>query len=160
MNQKTFHMISLGCAKNKVDSDSMTQLLERDGYKSANKPQQASILIVNTCGFIGSAREESYSELRYLAQGKRPDQLLIAAGCLTQRYGEEVARQVAGVDGILSTRRWMDIIDVVRTLRKRSISSGRLRHNQPVSAGLRPEILYHLPDAPTVGIDEYGTLRA
>jgi ribosomal protein S12 methylthiotransferase len=100
MNRKTFHLASLGCAKNSVDSDSMAQLLERSGYKAASAPQKASILIVNTCGFIGSAREESYSMLRALAEDKRPDQLLIAAGCLTQRYGAEVARQVPGVDGI------------------------------------------------------------
>src|SRR5450759_1465278 len=98
MNQKTFHLISLGCAKNSVDSDSMAQLLERDGYRAVGAPQKASILIVNTCGFIGPARDESYSVLRDLANAKRPDQLLIAAGCLTQRYGAEVARQVSGVD--------------------------------------------------------------
>lgn len=122
----------------------MAQLLERDGYREVSAPQQASVLIVNTCGFIGSAREESYSELRSLAKGKRPDQLLIASGCLTQRYGLEVARQVPGVDGILGTRRWMDIVSLVRELRKSP----------------HPEPLYHLPEAPTIGTDENGVLRA
>jgi ribosomal protein S12 methylthiotransferase len=130
MNLKTFYMISLGCAKNTVDSDSMTQLLVLDGYQPVHSPRRASILIVNTCGFIGSAREESYSELHILAKGKRPGQILIAAGCLTQRYGLEVARRVPGVDGILGTRRWMDIVGVVRELRK----------------GPHPEPLYHLPE--------------
>ena len=144
MNRKTFHLISLGCAKNTVDSDSMAQLLVRDGYRPVGAPQQASVLVVNTCGFIGPAREESYSVLRGLAKAKRPDQILIAAGCLTQRYGAEVARQVPGVDGILGTRRWMDIVQVVHTLRK----------------GPFPEPLYHLPEAPTIGVDENDTLRA
>jgi ribosomal protein S12 methylthiotransferase len=144
MNRKTFHLTSLGCAKNTVDSDSMAQLLERDGYMSVSAPRQASVLIVNTCGFIGTAREESYSVLRALAEAKRPDQLLIAAGCLTQRYGAEVARQVPGVDGILGTRRWMDIVEVVRTLRK----------------GPYSETFYHLPETPTIGSDENGALRA
>ncbi len=145
MNQKkTFHLISLGCAKNTVDSDSMKQLLERDGYKAVSTPQQASVLVVNTCGFISPAREQSYSVLRDLAEGKRTDQLLIAAGCLTQRYGAEVARQVPGVDGILGTRRWMDIVEVVRTLRK----------------GHYPETFYHMPETPTIGSDENGALRA
>jgi ribosomal protein S12 methylthiotransferase len=152
MNRKTFHLVSLGCAKNSVDSDSMAQLLEADGYQAVSAPQQASILIVNTCGFIGPAREESYSELKHLAQAKRPDQILIAAGCLTQRYGAEVAREVPGVDGILGTRRWMDIVEVVQKLRKSSQTTGR--------SGLRPEPLYHLPDAPTIGTDENGVLRA
>ena len=152
MNQKTFHMTSLGCAKNTVDSDSMVQLLENSGYKSVNAPQQASVLIVNTCGFIGSAREESYSTLSTLAETKRSDQILIAAGCLTQRYGAEVARKVPGVDGILGTRRWMDIVQVVQQLRHSS------RH--PSNSGLRPEPMYHLPETATIGTDENGVLRA
>src|SRR5664280_919230 len=134
MNPKTFHMISLGCAKNTVDSDSMAQLLVQDGYQPARSARQAGILVVNTCGFIGTAREESYTELQKLAEAKRPGQLLIAAGCLTQRYGREVARRVPGVDGILGTRRWMDIVGVVRELR-----------NSP-----HPQPLYHLPETPTL----------
>ena len=141
--KNTFHLVSLGCSKNTVDSDSMAQLLVRDGYRAVKKPERASVLIVNTCGFIGSAREESLRELRKLADGKRDGQLLIAAGCLTQRYGADVARQVPGVDGILGTRRWMDILQVVRELRK-------TKH---------PEPLYHLPESATVGTDEAGTVR-
>jgi ribosomal protein S12 methylthiotransferase len=134
MNPKTFHMISLGCAKNTVDSDSMAQLLVQDGYQPVRSARRANILVVNTCGFIGTAREESYSELQRLAEAKHPGQLLIAAGCLTQRYGHEVAQRVPGVDGILGTRRWMDIVEVVRELRK----------------GPHPEPLYHLPETPTL----------
>jgi ribosomal protein S12 methylthiotransferase len=145
MNRKTFHLTSLGCAKNTVDTDSMAQLLERDGFQPVNAPQQASVLIVNTCGFIGPAREESYSVLRSLAEAKRPDQLLIAAGCLTQRYGAEVARQVPGVDGILGTRHWMDIVEVIRELRRGSQNSK--------GTGLRPEPLYHLPESAVIGSD-------
>ncbi len=116
----------------------MAQLLLRDGYRAVNRPEQASVLIVNTCGFIGPAKQESINTLRELAEVKHNGQLLIAAGCLTQRYGAEVAKQVQGIDGILGTRRWMDIVQVVRELRK----------------GPHPETLYHLPtDAATVGID-------
>jgi ribosomal protein S12 methylthiotransferase len=142
--KNTFHMVSLGCSKNTVDSDSMAQLLIRDGYRAVSKPERANVLIVNTCGFIGSARDESLLELRKLAEGKRDGQLLIAAGCLTQRYGADVANQVPGVDGILGTRRWMDIVQVVRSLRKSA----------------HPEPLYHLPEAATVGTDEADTVRA
>ncbi len=144
MNRKTFHLVSLGCSKNTVDSDSMAQLLLSDGYKIVDKPTQASVLIVNTCGFIGPAKEESINTLRELSENKRSDQLLIAAGCLTQRYGVEVARQVPGIDGILGTRRWMDIVQVVSELRKSP----------------HPEPLYHLPDVSTVGIEEAGVVRA
>lgn len=138
-------MVSLGCAKNTVDSDSMAQLLNRDGYRAVEAPSDASILIVNTCGFIGPAKDESIRTLRSLADDKRPDQLLIAAGCLTQRYGAQVAEQVAGIDGILGTRRWMDIVVLVRELRSKSRVGPR----------------YHLPgEAQTVGTEESGVLRA
>ena len=143
MTKKTFHLVSLGCAKNTVDSDSMSQLLLDDGYRLVTDPRRAGVLIVNTCGFIGPAREESYQVLGEMAAAKKKDQLLIAAGCLTQRYGAEVIQKVPGIDGILGTRRWMDIVDVVGSLR----------------GGKRPEPRYHLPDAPTVGTDEHGALR-
>lgn len=143
MSKKTFHLVSLGCAKNTVDSDSMAQLLIRDGYRSIEDPQKASVLIVNTCGFIGPAREESFRVLGELAGTKRDGQVLIAAGCLTQRYGVEVAQKVSGIDGILGTRRWMDIVQVVGELRKSP----------------HPEPLYHLPEAKTIGTDEHDTMR-
>jgi ribosomal protein S12 methylthiotransferase len=151
MSKNTFHLVSLGCAKNTVDSDSMAQLLLRDGYRSMDDPEKAAVLIVNTCGFIGPAKEESYRVLGELAQIKRKGQVLIAAGCLTQRYGVEVAQRVSGIDGILGTRRWMDIVQVVHEVRK-----GR----QTLSdSGLRPEPVYHLPEVATVGSDENDTLR-
>lgn len=144
MTKNTFHLVSLGCAKNTVDSDSMAQLLLRDGYRAVGDPARASVLIVNTCGFIGPAKEESISVLRELAEGKKQNQILIAAGCLTQRYGLEVAQKVPGIDGVLGTRRWMDIVQVVREIRKAP-------HLEP---------LYHLPDeAKTVGRDERDAMR-
>ncbi|GAB4528224.1 MAG: 30S ribosomal protein S12 methylthiotransferase RimO [Anaerolineales bacterium] len=121
----------------------MAQLLDGAGFRPVLDPQDADVLIVNTCGFIGPAREESYRVLSELAAQKRGSQVLIAAGCLTQRYGAEVVRRVPGIDGILGTRRWMDILDVVRSVR-------RTPH---------PEPIYHLPQTPTVGRDEHGVLR-
>ncbi|MGW8143392.1 MAG: 30S ribosomal protein S12 methylthiotransferase RimO [Anaerolineales bacterium] len=143
MSKNTFHLVSLGCSKNTVDSESMGQLLSKSGYSFVADPSQANILIVNTCGFIGPAKEESLMVLEEMAAQKKADQYLIAAGCLTQRYGQEVARQVPGIDGIIGTRRWMDIIDVVKQLRK-------TRH---------PEPIYHLPEAPQTVMDEAGVQR-
>ncbi|MBN2499785.1 MAG: 30S ribosomal protein S12 methylthiotransferase RimO [Anaerolineales bacterium] len=143
MDKKAFHLISLGCSKNTVDSESMAQLLWNSGFKATVDPTDAGVLIVNTCGFIGPAKEESYTVLGELAEAKQPGQLLIAAGCLTQRYGAEVVQRVPSIDGVLGTRRWMDIVSVVQRLRA-----------QP-----HPEPLYHLPEAPTVGADENGALR-
>ena len=144
MKKKSFHIVSLGCAKNSVDSESMAQLLSGSGFQPLGSPHQAEVLIVNTCGFIGPAREESLETLRQLARRKRSGQIMIAAGCLTQRYGREVARQVPGIDGILGTRRWMDIVEVTSRLRN----------------GVHPEPLYHLPEVETVGSDDHGVGRA
>lgn len=144
MDQKTFHLVSLGCAKNTVDSNGMAQLLQRDGFLPVADPSQAEILLVNTCGFIEPAREESYAVLAELAQNKMEGQLLVAAGCLTQRYGQEVLSKVPGIDGLLGTRRWMDILQVVTSLRG-------VAHPQP---------LYHLPPTPVMGSDPAGTIGA
>ena len=139
-----FILFHLAVPKILLTQNSMAQLLLRDGYRAVDDPSHANVLIVNTCGFIGPAKEESINVLRELAEGKRNNQILIAAGCLTQRYGSEVAVKVPGIDGVLGTRRWMDIVQVVRELRK----------------GPHPEPLYHLPDeAKTVGTDEHEALR-
>ena len=140
-----YFLLSLGCSKNSVDSESMAQLLNRNGMAGSADPDLADTLIVNTCGFINTAKQESIDALRELAEGKRPDQLLIAAGCLSQRYGAALTQEVPGLDGVIGTRRWMDIVELIKRLRAR-------KHPQP---------LYHLPDeAKIVGQDEQGVLRA
>ncbi len=143
MNSKGFYLVSLGCAKNDVDATSMAALLQQAGYKPVNAPGKAGILIVNTCGFIQPAREESLLNLRNLARRKKNGQVLIAAGCLTERYRSQVIEQVPGIDGILGTRRWMDILEVIQKVRQHP-----------------PKPLYHIPETPTVGRDERGVLRA
>jgi ribosomal protein S12 methylthiotransferase len=144
MTTPRFHLVSLGCAKNTVDSESMAALLLRDGFQAEAQAAHADVLIVNTCGFIAPARAESIETLRQLAETKRPGQMLIAAGCLTQRYGADVVRQVPGIDGLLGTRRWMDVVELARDLRR----------------GGGPKVRYDLPQAETVGRDERGVLRA
>ncbi len=141
---QSYYLLSLGCSKNSVDSESMAQLLGGSGYRGVEDPARAGVLIVNTCGFIGPAKQESVNALRELADAKKPGQLLIAAGCLSQRYGIELTKQVPGLDGIIGTRRWMDIVDLVQRLRARP----------------DPEPIYHLPEsAATVGTDEHGASR-
>ena len=139
---KTFHLVSLGCAKNSVDSASMARLLVGTGYRAVAHPRWADVIIVNTCGFIAPAREESYAVLNDLAVKKRNGQFLVAAGCLPQRSREELLERVNGIDGILSTRRWMDILDLVDSLR-----SGN------------PPPRYDLPIQSTVGTDEHRVPR-
>jgi len=142
---KSYYLLSLGCAKNTVDSDSIAQLLNASGYCGVESARQADVLIVNTCGFIGPARDESIRHLRELAARKKRGQLLIAAGCLSQLWGSRLAEAVPGLDGVIGTRRWMDIVEFIERVRGR----------------LRPEPMFHLPgEAATVGDDERGALRA
>lgn len=142
--KKQFYLLSLGCSKNTVDSQSMAALLNKAGFSGVQDPEDASVLLVNTCGFIEGARQESIGALQELANLKSKNQLLIAAGCMAQRYGDEVVEWVPGVDGVIGTRRWMDIVPFIRKLRRR-------KHPKP---------LYHLPDeATTVGLDEKGVIR-
>jgi len=112
----TYHLISLGCAKNLVDSESMSQLLNREGYSPTFKPEDAEYLIVNTCGFIKPAREEAITVLTDLASEKMPWQKIIAAGCMTELHRQELLEFVPGIDGLLGTRRWMDILDVIQKM--------------------------------------------
>ncbi|MEO1644395.1 MAG: MiaB/RimO family radical SAM methylthiotransferase, partial [Chloroflexota bacterium] len=140
-----YFLMSLGCSKNTVDSESIAQVLHQEGMISVGVPQDAEVLIVNTCGFIDAAKQESIDALRQLVDIKTEKQMVIAAGCLSQRYGETLVQEVPGLDGVIGTRRWMDIFDLVTRLRDRK----------------HPEPMYHLPtEAETVGLDERGVLRA
>jgi ribosomal protein S12 methylthiotransferase len=140
-----YYLLSLGCSKNTVDSESIAQVLSQNGLRGVGRPDEAEVLIVNTCGFIDDAKEESIDALRELVETRRSGQMVIAAGCLSQRYGANLVQEVPGLDGVIGTRRWMDIFDLVTRLRARK----------------HPEPLYHLPtEANVVGLDERGVLRA
>jgi ribosomal protein S12 methylthiotransferase len=144
MAKKTYYLLSLGCSKNTVDSDSIAQLLDDGGYKGTDTAKHADVLIVNTCGFIGPARDESIRNLRELADHKKKGQMLIAAGCLSQLWGPKLAQAVPGLDGVIGTRRWMDVVEFIEQVRGRST----------------PAPMYHLPTtAVTVGDDEKGAWR-
>lgn len=112
-----YHLITLGCPKNKVDSDGIEMLLRGAAYRATDSAKDADVLIVNTCGFLEAAKEESIGVLNDLARRKRRNQLLIAAGCLAQRNGDEVLTRAPKVDGLLGTRRWMDVLQLIETLR-------------------------------------------
>ena len=99
------HIVTLGCSKNEVDSSMMYSLLNRDKYKMVNNPNDADILIVNTCGFIDAAKEESIDtileSIEYKKSGKCKKVLL--SGCLAQRYPEELLKEIPEIDGIIGT---------------------------------------------------------
>jgi len=121
-----YYLLTLGCPKNTVDSEGMAMLLGQAGYRGTATPDDADILLVNTCGFLAAAEEESLATLRDLAQRKRPGQTLIAAGCMAQRAGARIVQEVPGVDGLLGTRRWMEIVPFIQALRADTGQRGRL----------------------------------
>ncbi|MBQ0108207.1 MAG: 30S ribosomal protein S12 methylthiotransferase RimO [Phascolarctobacterium sp.] len=104
-------VISLGCPKNLVDSEVILGLLKENRYEITNDPAQAEIVIVNTCGFIESAKQESIDNILEIAQYKNNGSLkyLIVSGCLAQRYSEELLESLPEVDGIIGTDCLTDI---------------------------------------------------
>jgi len=103
-----YHIVTLGCPKNIVDSEGMGGILAAQGHTSVAQAGDADVVIVNTCSFIASARNETLGVLREMADGKTPGQKLVAAGCMAESHGALVGA-VPGVDAILSTREWMNI---------------------------------------------------
>ncbi len=99
------HIVTLGCSKNDVDSSMMYSLLNKERYKMVNDARDADILIVNTCGFIDAAKEESIDTIleavEYKNEGRCKKVLL--SGCLAQRYPEELLKEIPEIDGIIGT---------------------------------------------------------
>ena len=117
MKPNTFHLISLGCAKNTVDSTTMGNLLARQGYIFENDPNKAEVLIVNTCGFIRPAREEAIETINELSRHKSKKQLLIAAGCMAEKYSDEIKSHCKKIDALLGTRNINQIGKIIENLK-------------------------------------------
>ena len=97
--------VSLGCDKNLVDSEMMITSLRKDGFEIIDREEEADIIVVNTCCFIGDAKEESINTLLEMAAYKEDGKckLLVAAGCLAQRYHQEIRTEIPEVDVIIGT---------------------------------------------------------
>ncbi|MBO5282087.1 MAG: 30S ribosomal protein S12 methylthiotransferase RimO [Lachnospiraceae bacterium] len=107
--------ISLGCDKNLVDTEDMLGLLQQKGYTFTDDENECEIAVVNTCCFIGDAKEESINTLLEMAELKKTGQLkvLVAAGCLAQRYREEIQQEIPEVDAIVGTTAITQIADAI-----------------------------------------------
>jgi len=105
LTRKKIHLISLGCSRNRVDSEVMVGTLLQDGWLSEDDPLKADAVIVNTCGFIASAKEESIDTILAMAEHKKenPNLKIIVAGCLTQRYKGQLAKGLPEVDLFIGT---------------------------------------------------------
>ena len=106
---KTYHLVTLGCPKNDVDSEHLERLLTGGELLPVIQPGEADAIIVNTCGFIEQSQEQSMEAVEQLAAAKRDGQLLIVAGCMTQLYGRQVKEEHPGVDHIFGVGQWQDV---------------------------------------------------
>jgi ribosomal protein S12 methylthiotransferase len=112
---KALYMATLGCPKNRVDSEVMLGTLGARGYRLVESPAEASVIVVNTCAFIGPAKQESVDTILELAEFKKSGQCdtLVVTGCLSQRYGPELAKEMPEVDHFLGTGAYVQIGDLL-----------------------------------------------
>lgn len=116
-------VVSLGCPKNLVDSETMLGLIHEENYEITNDPSEAEIIIVNTCGFIESAKEESINTILQMAEYKKSGscKYIIVTGCLSQRYAEELFNELPEADAIAG----VEVYDEIGSIIKRVMNSER-----------------------------------
>ena len=111
-------MISLGCAKNQVNAEQMLFLLQEAGFELLSGVESADVVIINTCGFIDSAKSEAIDNILAMAQLKEEGEIgkILVTGCLSQRYQNEILTEMPEVDGVLGTGSYHRIVEVVKRL--------------------------------------------
>ncbi len=115
MSKRTIHFVSLGCPKNRVDSEVMLGVAERAGYSHVSDPEDANVIVVNTCGFIDAAKQESIDTILTLSAHKNGNcERLVVSGCLSQRYPEELARDLPEVDHFLGSSDMLKLETVLK----------------------------------------------
>lgn len=116
LEQTVICMISLGCPKNLVDSELMIGKLKAAGFQISTEPDQADVIVVNTCGFIDSAKEEAIQTILQMAEYKKNRcKALIVTGCLAQRYAKDMLEEMPEVDFVLGTGSYGDIVFAVKS---------------------------------------------
>ncbi|MDP8253159.1 MAG: 30S ribosomal protein S12 methylthiotransferase RimO [Candidatus Kaelpia aquatica] len=111
-------LISLGCARNLVDSEYVLDIISREGYEVVDEVSSADIAIVNTCGFIGDAKEESIDIILDLVQIKETKDIkIVVGGCFTQKYSKELLEEIPEVDAVIGIN-WDDLIGILKDILK------------------------------------------
>jgi len=126
---KKIGIVSLGCPKNLVDSEIMLGMLSNKHYDIVNDKEDANILIVNTCGFIESAQQESINTILEMAEEKKGKcEVLIVTGCMAERYKEKILEQIPEVDAVVGTGNYKEIAEVINLAYKgeKTVSYGKL----------------------------------
>src|ERR671923_193848 len=126
-SKQKISIVSLGCARNLVDSEVMAGLLQQSRYTMVQQPADADVVIVNTCGFIGAAKEESIDAIIEIGRLKEEGNLkkLVVAGCLSQRYPDELARELPEVDLFIGTG---EVPRIAEILREHGANAGRRQY--------------------------------
>ena len=116
--EKTFAMISLGCAKNLVNSEQMLYLMSEAGYTLVPEAEGADLAVVNTCGFIDAAKTEAIDNILELAELKKQGKLggLIVTGCLAERYKDSILSELPEIDAVLGVGNFKDIVAAANTV--------------------------------------------
>lgn len=111
-------MVSLGCAKNQVDAEQMLFLLQQAGFEIHAEPAGSDVVIINTCGFIESAKTEAIDNILAMAALKAEGSIskILVTGCLAQRYQQEILKELPEVDGVLGTGSYYDVVGAVKQL--------------------------------------------
>ncbi len=104
-------LTTLGCAKNQVDSEKLAGLLAESGYTAASGPEEADVVMVNTCAFVAAARRESIDTILELAAAKRDEARLVVVGCMAQRYGAELAAALPEADAVIGLDRYGELVE-------------------------------------------------
>src|SRR5712691_10714162 len=112
-------LISLGCPKNLVDSEVMLGLAQQAGHELTQDAATADVLVVNTCAFIDSAKQESIDTILEMAQHKKDGacRRLIVTGCMAERYRDELQRQIPEIDAVLGTGQVPEIVNTIDVVR-------------------------------------------
>src|SRR5437868_10870370 len=120
---KTLYLLSLGCPKNRVDSEVMLGSLLDEGYRVVEEPQEAEVILINSCAFIGEAKQESIDAILEHARYKESGscQALVVAGCLTQRYADVLQNEMPEVDYFVGTSAYPKIASILRGERDRAV---------------------------------------
>ena len=110
--EKTFSLVSLGCAKNLVNSEQMLYLMDEAGYTLVSEPDGADLVIVNTCGFIDAAKSEAIDSILEMAELKKAGRLggIIVTGCLAERYKDSITEELPEIDSVLGVGSFGDVV--------------------------------------------------
>lgn len=136
--QYTVGMVSLGCDKNRVDAEMMLFSLRQAGYRLVEEAAMADVAIINTCGFIESAKQESIEEILELAQLKKEGKIkaIIATGCLAQRYKDQMMKELYEIDAVVGIGANTDIVSVVeKVLEKEKVEVFPDKRKLPLEGG-------------------------